>query len=175
MDQTILTTMILTAVVVAAVTYELTKRSCRKTIGVELERDFEAKRNSLVGEAKVQLRNDEGHIALLHNEYLRGKTDGANEEIAKFSVTFQPYSIVKEEYMGIKKRAELGYEMQIFYGQFPIGDPTKRITNEDVKFDQGVIDKLMNSEVMGFLNSVSQLMLTKGMNTKVLPKKSTQG
>ena len=40
-------------------------------------------------------------------------------------------------------------------------------------FDQAVIDKLMNSEVMSFLNNLSQLMLTKGMKTKILPKKGT--
>ena len=171
MDQTIATTIILTAAVVAPVIYVLAKRSCRKEMTLEFERDFEAKKNALVSETKAQLKIDDGQMAILQNEYLRGKIDGANEEISKFSVTYQPYSIVKEEYMGMKKRAEIGYEMQIFYDRFPVGDPTKRVTNEDVKFDQEVIDKIMNNELIGFLNNASQLMLAKGMKTKTLPVK----
>lgn len=58
--------------------------------------------------------------------------------------------------------------MQIWYEGFPIGAPTRRITSTNVKFNQEVIDKLMNSEVIRIISAVSQLMEEKGLKAKLL-------
>jgi hypothetical protein len=155
----------------AALAYMILMKIYVPSLRAQLERDFELGRTRLQENVRNQMLEDEGFKARLQNEYLRGREDGAKEEVAKFRVEYRPYSIVREEYLGMKQRAELGYEMQLYYESFPIGDPTKRVTNEDVKFDQEVIDKILNNEILGFLNNTSQLMLTKGLKTTTLPIK----
>lgn len=167
-----LLSVILTAIFLVPLTYLIAVRMVRQSIRLEYERDFHANRNLFIDESKAILGADDRQIALLKNEYLKGKIDGSVEELDKFNITYQPYTRAKEEYLGIKKTAEVGYEMQIFYSGFPIGDPTKRTTHEDVKFDQAVIDKIMNNEMFGLLNNASQLMLNKGFKSTTLPVKA---
>ncbi len=93
-------------------------------------------------------------LARLNNEYLRGKEDGRNEELGKFSIIYEPFQDIAEEFMGLKKRAELGYSVQLYYSGLPIGEPTRKITHQNVEYDDRKIDKLMNSELMGSLNNI---------------------
>lgn len=107
----------------------------------------------------------------LKHEYVRGLDVGRAEELAKFTVTYQPISEIHEEWMGMKKRARLGYEMQINYSGFPLGHQTRHITHSNVEYNQENIDRILNSEVATAIGSFTQLLVSKGMNAKALPGK----
>ncbi len=108
----------------------------------------------------------------LDQEFHRGKEVGHSEELKKFTLTYEPFEERIEEYLGMKKRSTLGYNMQIHYAGFPIGEPTRRITHNNIAYDEKRIEALLNSEVISAINGLVQLVSTKGMNTKVLPHTS---
>ena len=81
---------------------------------------------------------------------------------------YEPYQDTVEEYLGLKKRVEMGYSTQFYYSGLPIGVATRKMTHSNIAFDAAKIDKIMNSEVMGTLNGLCQLLVSKGMSGKVL-------
>lgn len=168
MSQIVVLQLLAAAFIVASVSFIFTKQYVRKYLLIEFERDFEIKKSDFLKSYKSELKGDEGQIAILEKEYLRGKVDGAKEELAKFNVTLQPYTMTKEEYFGLKKRVEIGYEMQISYAQFPIGKPSRNITSSDEKYDQEKIDRLLNSNAMSAITNMAQALMTKGMTTSIL-------
>lgn len=97
--------------------------------------------------------------------------DGKKAELQKFAIVYEPYQVLTEEYFGIKKRAELRYTMQLHYTGMPIGEPTRKSTHTNVEFDGGKIEKIMNSGLMSNLRSLCQLLGSKGMSGKILPRK----
>lgn len=121
----------------------------------------------------ANLKDDSDDLLALRlkHEYARGVEDGRREELGKFTVTYQPISEINEEWMGMKKRARLGYEMQINYNGFAVGHQTRHITHNSVEYNQENIDRILNSEVATAISSVAQLIATKGMNAKTLPRK----
>lgn len=135
------------------------------------ELDFQTKKNALIDSTKNSIVDSPDFLARLNNEYLRGKDAGSKEELQRFSIIYEPFQEVAEEYMGLRKRAELGYSIQLYYSGLPIGESTRKTTHKNVEFDEKRIDKLLNSELMGSLNSMCQLLLTKGIGSKVLPFK----
>lgn len=105
----------------------------------------------------------------ISHEFERGKAAGRSEELAKFELTYEPFVETTEEYMGLRKRSLLGYDMQISYAGFPIGQRTRYVTHKNVEFDEKRIEMLLNSEVAGAVNGVIQLAATKGLGAKTLP------
>jgi hypothetical protein len=162
---------ILAAVLTAIVTWYLTRKFMARHYETVKSLDFEVKRNSLVDETREAVVASADFTIRLENEYRRGREDGQKAELEKFSIVYEPYQETKEEYMGLKKRAEIGYSMQLHYSGLPIGQSTLKITHTNVEFDAAKIDKIMSSELMSTLNSLCQLLVSKGMSGKVLPRK----
>ena len=67
----------------------------------------------------------------LNFEHAKGKLAGASEELEKFHITYTPVLVDHEKLWS--HRVDVGYDMQIHYGGFPIGEPTRRITNHKEK------------------------------------------
>ena len=106
--------------------------------------DFEKRRNALIDETKEIAILGPDFAARLDNEYRRGKEDGQKIELQKFAIVYEPYQEVTEEYFEIKKRADIGYGMQLHYAGLPIGEQTRRAV---------------------------QLLGSKRMSSKILPRK----
>lgn len=81
--------------------------------------------------------------ALLSIEHAKGKTAGAEEERARFNITYTPVVIDHENFLSHK--VDVGYDMQIYYAGFPIGEPTRRITHHQEKSKDENINKLLNA------------------------------
>ena len=78
----------------------------------------------------------------LENNYLKGKIDGSEEELSKFTLIYEPFVDVFENFF--RKTVEAGYQMQILYQGLPIGDPTKRILKYEEKFKEENIKYLVD-------------------------------
>lgn len=158
----------ITAIVTAFVTRLVTLNHQRTSIAL----DFEVKKSDLVESTKKSVASGEEFKNTLRNEYLRGRDEGQKAELQNFTIIYEPYQDLIEEYAGLKKRVEMGYDMQLYYSGLPIGQPTRRTTHKNIEFDKDRIDRIFDSELIGTLNNIAQLILNKGMNAKVLPKPS---
>jgi hypothetical protein len=110
----------------------------------------------------------------LDQEFHRGKEVGKSEELGKFTLSYEPFAETIEEYLGMRKRSTLGYDMQISYSGFPIGHKTRYITHQNIEYDEKRIDALLNNEVASTINNIIQLAATKGMGVKALPKRTNR-
>lgn len=162
---------LLGATVSALLTYFLTKSSVEKSILKSAELDFQSKRNGMVDEITSSVLNSDQFQQKIENARLKGIEEGRLNELKNFSVVYEPYEEVAEEYLGMKKRVELGYDVQFSYNGWPIGQSTRKAMKTNIEFDRQAIDQIFNSEVIGFLNNVVQIAATKGMSAKVGPKK----
>lgn len=106
----------------------------------------------------------------LDQEFQKGKEAGRSEELHNFQLTYEPFVDTVEEYLGLKKRSTLGYNMQIHYAGFPIGHRMRYVTHSSIEYDEKRIDALLNSEVLASINSVVQLAASKGMSARSLPR-----
>ena len=108
----------------------------------------------------------------LDQAFQNGKAEGRSEELAKFTLTYEPFAETVEEYLGLKKRSTLGYNMRIHYAGFPIGDETRCVTHQNIEFDEKRIDAMLNNEVASAIAGVVQMVATKGLGTKTLPRRT---
>lgn len=161
----------ITVATTAPITWYLTRRFISHHYETAKALEFEKQRNGLIAETKDAATVSPDFAARLDNEYRRGKDDGQKAELAKLTIVYEPYQVVSEEWMGMKKRAELGYSMQLHYAGLPIGEPTRKVLREKVEYDQANIDKIMNNELIAGLGQMCQLLASKGMSGKVLPRK----
>ncbi|MFY4805464.1 hypothetical protein ACOTVJ_03585 [Aliarcobacter butzleri] len=122
--------------------------------------------------ASSQLGEDNVLDLRLSKEFHLGKEAGKLEELQKFTITYEPFSETMEEYFGIKKRSTLGYDMQIFYSNFPIGHKTRHITHKNIEYDEKRVNALLNNEVASIVNGIIQFAVTKGMGAKKLPNRN---
>jgi hypothetical protein len=105
-------------------------------------------------------KSDDGYQAMLTKEYLMGKMDGEKEERLKFCIQYSPYT---EEYDSLfKHRIDVGYEMQLFYQDMPIGVPTRRITAHHEKFKEEYLEKLIG-KVFEELESITNTFINKNI------------
>ena len=81
--------------------------------------------------ALSQFKDSDEFANLLALEHERGKRSGASEELKKFHITYTPVLVDVESF--ISRKVDVGYDMQINYSGFPIGEPTRRITNHQQK------------------------------------------
>lgn len=162
---------VFTIATTAPFTWYLTRRFISRHYETAKALEFEKQRNKLIDETKDAAILSADFAARLDNEYRRGKDDGHKAELEKLAIIYEPYQVVTEEYMGMKKRAELGYSMQLHYAGFPIGEPTRKVLHAKIEYDQAKIDKIMNNELITGLGQMCQLLASKGMSGKVLPRK----
>lgn len=104
-----------------------------------------------VGKASLEeFKNSDEFCTRLSLEYSKGKEDGAAEELKKFQLTYTPVVIDHENF--ITHKVDIGYDMQLHYSGFPIGEPTRRITHhkekskdENIKMLLSAVDSLLNT------------------------------
>lgn len=152
-------------------TWYLTRRFISRHYETVKALEFEKQRNKLIDETKNAAILSADFEARLDNEYRRGKDDGHKAELEKLAIVYEPYQVVTEEYLGMKKRAELGYSMQLHYAGLPIGEPTRKVLHAKIEYDQAKIDNIMNNELITGLGQMCQMLASKGMSGKVLPRK----
>jgi hypothetical protein len=92
--------------------------------------------------AEKEIRQGEGYQAILEREYARGKGQGAKEELEKFQITYTPVLVERDSFL--KNSVDAGYEMQIYYSGFPVGEPTRRITHHEEKSKDENINKVVD-------------------------------
>lgn len=123
--------------------------------------------------ALSQFRTSEEFTNLLCIEHQKGKLDGAAEELKKFHITYTPVLVDVESF--ISRKVDVGYDMQINYSGFPIGEPTRRITNrqqkskdENVKLLLDTVNKTL--ELATEVASKSGIPITIGKSPKRIGK-----
>lgn len=170
MQSYVFLTIVLTVICTAFSTWYLTRRFMTRDQEILRALDFEKQRNSLIDQTKQSAVLGADFEARLDNAYRKGKDDGQKAELEKFAIVYEPYQSSTEEYFGIKKRAELGYTMQLHYAGLPIGEAARKATHTNIEFDDAKIEKIMNSELIGSLNGLCNLLGSKGMTAKILPR-----
>lgn len=166
---------LLAAFFASAITFLVTKKAVTANQKSALALDYEVKKSALIQEASGAVLQSDHYKDKLDLEYKRGFSDGQKAELDKFLITYEPFDRTVEEYLGIKKRVEIGYSSSIFYSGFKIAGPAREVTHENVEYNQERIEKILNSEVAGSINALAQFALSKGVNSKMLPRKSTKG
>ena len=111
----------------------------------------------------------------LNQEFKKGQEAGRSEELEKFTLTYEPFAEIVEEYFGLKKSSTLGYEMQIHYSGFPIGQKTRYITHQNIEYDEKKVDALLNGEIASTINSIVNFVSARGIGTKTLPRRTKRG
>lgn len=111
----------------------------------------------------------------LGREFQEGREAGRKEELGKFTLIYEPFAETVEEYMGLRKRSTLGYDMRIYYAGFPIGEGARHVTHKSIEYDEQRIDALLNNEVAATINQIVQLATARGLHAKILPRSSGAG
>ena len=108
-----------------------------------LETERERGRNEGQKSALGEFKTSDDFANLLAIEHEKGKRSGAAEELEKFHITYTPILVDVETF--ISRKVDVGYDMQIHYSGFPIGEPTRRITNRQEKSKDENIKLLLDT------------------------------
>lgn len=104
---------------------------------------------------------------LLDVEFRKGLEEGEKRAMGKFAITYQPIVEITENFL--KRTADVGYMMQMFFNGLPFGDPMKRITNHEEKFKDDNLKYLVDS-VTSTLNNIMLMADPIGIPVKVNEK-----
>ncbi|MEK4878744.1 MULTISPECIES: hypothetical protein [Paenibacillus] len=91
-------------------------------------KSFAMKRNPLENKGPEEIK------ALMEIEYRKGVEEGEKKAFAKFTLIYEPFVDISDSLL--KKTAEAGYTMQMFYNGLPLGDPMKRVTHHEEKYKE---------------------------------------
>jgi hypothetical protein len=78
----------------------------------------------------------------MEKNYLEGKKDGERDALEKISIQYEPVIKIKDGFF--RKKVTSGYQLQIFYNGFPVGDPTVRILQNEEKVKEEHIKLIMD-------------------------------
>lgn len=109
-------------------------------------------------------KDTEEFKALLEVEYRKGVEEGEKKALGDFGLSYEPYVEVTDTFL--KRTADIGYMMQMFYKGLPIGDPMKRITSHEEKFKEDNLKYLIDT-VTGTLNNIMHMAAPLGIPVKV--------
>jgi hypothetical protein len=118
---------------------------------------FEAGKAQGSTESLADFKASEEFNLLLNSEHAKGKLAGAAEELEKFHITYTPVLVDHETFFTHK--VDAGYDMQIHYAGFPIGEPTRRITNHQEKSKDENITRVL--EMVGKALEIAAAAATK--------------
>lgn len=76
-------------------------------------------------------------------EYRKGIEEEEKRAIERFTLSYEPFIEISDNFL--KKTAEAGYTMQIFYSGLPLGGPMKRVTKREEKFIDENVKYLVDS------------------------------
>ncbi len=124
--------------------------------------------------AVVEFKSSDDLANLLSIEHDKGKRAGAAEELEKFQITYTPIIVDIETFLS--RKIDIGYDMQIHYAGFPIGEATRRITNRQEKSKDENIKMLLDTvnktlELVGEVAAKSGIPITIGKTPKRVARK----
>ncbi len=93
--------------------------------------------------------------------YQEGKRDGAEEELKKFIVRYTAFT--DETGNVVNKKIRIGYDMQLYYQNFPVGDPTRRIIREEKRLNEDVVNAVIET-----LKALPQNNITKNFTVDIV-------
>ncbi len=156
---------IISVIIIILITFYFT----RKYAFNEGVRDGYEKRSNeqykIVQKELLKHKESDDYKNNLENNYLKGKIDGAEEELEKFTLIYEPFIDVFENFF--RKTVEAGYQMQILYQGLPIGDPTKRVTKYEEKFKEENV-KYLVEQVNETVKSIAQLGISKKIPVRTI-------
>lgn len=124
-------------------------------------------RNQQVKSGILEHKETDEFKSLLEIEYLKGVEEGGKRELSKFTLSYEPFVDIAENFF--RKTADAGYIMQIFYNGLPLGDPMKRVTNHEEKYKDENVKYLIDS-VNGTINNILLMADPLGIPVKVNEK-----
>lgn len=107
-----------------------------------LELQFEKGKSEGASTAMQTYKSSDDFSIVLSSQHAKGKLDGAAEELQKFHITYTPVLIDHETFFSHK--VDGGYDMQLHYAGFPIGEPTRRITSHEEKSKDENVNRLIS-------------------------------
>lgn len=124
----------------AVITYTITKKryyekgysDCTEKYKSDLYRSEDV--DKIVNEKISAFKNSEEFKMILNYHFENGVKQGAENELTKFAIEYKPFVNTYDDFF--KKKAEIGYSMQLFYNNLPLGDPMNRITQKEEKFKE---------------------------------------
>lgn len=160
-------------ILIVVITYYFTKKHAFSA-GVQF--GYEKRSNEqykIIQKELLKHRESDDYKCNLENNYLKGKVDGAAEELCKFTIIYEPFVDIFENFF--RKTVEAGYQMQILYQGLPIGDPTKRVTKYEEKYKEENVKYLVD-QVNETVKSISQLGISKKIQVRTIdiPVKSSR-
>ncbi|AIQ20643.1 hypothetical protein H70357_31105 [Paenibacillus sp. FSL H7-0357] len=89
--------------------------------------------------------------ALMEIEYRKGVEEGEKKAFVKFTLIYEPFVDISDSLL--KKTAEAGYTMQMFYNGLPLGDPMKRVTHHEEKYKDENMKYILDT-INGTINNL---------------------
>jgi len=111
-------------------------------------------------------RESEDYKNVVENSYLKGRLDGAREELERFTINYEPFIDIYDSYF--RKTVEAGYQVQIFYSGIPVGDPTRRVMRHREKFKEENV-KFLTEQINSAISTIAQSAASKGIPVKTSP------
>ncbi len=108
-------------------------------------------------------RESEDYKNVLESSYLKGRLDGARDELERFTINYEPFLDIYDSYF--RKTVEAGYQVQIFYNGIPVGDPTRRVVRHREKFKEENV-KLLMEQINSAISAIAQSAASKGIPVK---------
>ncbi len=135
---------------------------------------FESGKTQGSTKSLAEFKTSDEFNLLLNSEHAKGKLVGAAEELGKFQITYTPVLVDHETFFTHK--VDAGYEMQIHYAGFPIGEPTRRITNHQEKSKDENITQVLKVigttlEIAAAAAAKQKIPVTVAKTPRRLPKK----
>jgi hypothetical protein len=104
---------------------------------------YENGKNQGSARSLTDYKTSEEFAAVLGAEHAKGKLAGAADELNKFHITYTPVLVDHETF--ISHKVDAGYDMQLHYSGFPIGEPTRRITSHQEKSKDENINRMLDT------------------------------
>lgn len=156
----------------AVVTYAITKKryyTKGKKDGItEYKSDLfrENDVETIINERIDKYKKSNDYLSALNLCTKSGEMEGAKNELAKFNIEYTPFINTKDEFL--KKRAESGYLMQLFYSGLPIGEATKRVTVVEEKYKEENAKYLIES-VTKTIDNICKVATTNNIPIQISP------
>lgn len=160
------TVYLLIITVLAAVSGVLLHLTWKRAYAAGVKSGYDKRENEeykIIREEISRHRESEDYKNVLENSYLKGRLDGAREELERFTINYEPFIDIYDSYF--RKTFEAGYQVQIFYNGIPVGDPTRRVVRHREKFKEENV-KLLMEQVNSAIGTIAQSVASKGIPVK---------
>ncbi len=128
-------------------------------------------RHADILEGIITHKNTEEFKSLLEVQFMKGVEEGEKRAMRKFVLSYDPFVEIRDTFL--KKTADAGYLLQMYYNGLPFGDPMKRITTHEEKYKEENLKHLIDT-VSGTLNNIILMADPLGLPVSINPKPKIQ-